>query len=189
MLVLDIPEREAFDETTLTFIKINHCTLQMEHSLISLSKWESKYKKPFINKTGLTREETLYYYKCMTLTPKVPDELYYILTREEMKLIDDYICDSQTASTVKNDVQEGVAKNSDQFITSELIYSWLALNKIPFEPCEKWHLSRTLILIQMVAEQRAPKDSKKKSKKTPGQRASEYAAMNRARKAKYGVKG
>lgn len=187
MLTLKIKPREILEEKTLSFTTIPEMEITMEHSLISVSKWEERYLKPFLSKEDKTREEWEFYYKCMTLTPKVPDHIYHLLSKQERKIIDDYIEKDRTASTVKIEKAEGSAVNNGMNITSELIYSWMCIHKINWE-ASKWHLSRLLILIQMVAEQKNP-DGKNKKKRSTNQIATDYAALNRARRAKYGVKG
>lgn len=184
MLTLYLPEAEFFNEKTLEFIKRKEYTLNMEHSLIAIFKWEEKFKKPFLDdKNNKSKKEMAYYYKCMTLTPNVPDELFEMLFPNEENEIMSYITEDHTASTIKNDKKEGEAYNPKQFITSELVYSWMCLNKIPKE-YEKWHFSRLMILIRMVAEQKAPP-----KKKNHRQAARDYAAMNKARREKYHSKG
>lgn len=185
MLKIIVPDREVFDEENLTFTTFKGGTIVMEHSLISLSKWEEEHKKPFLDPKGkLEAEDWIDYFKCMTISNTASDDIYYALNDSEWKQITDYINDHRSASTVKDIKEEGTAKNGGPFVTSELIYAWLALNKIPYNPVEKWHLSRTLILIRMVSEQRNPPKKKKFN-----QVAKDYAAMNKARRAKYNSKG
>lgn len=156
MLQIIIPEREYFDEKTETFINMKSYTLNLEHSLLSISKWESKYHKPFFarNKQDVkTNEEMLYYIKCMTINSNVPDFVYFCLTKKNYKDIETYILDPMTATTVKN------KKGSPGIITSELIYYWMVSYRIPFE-CEKWHINRLLMLIKVCNSMNDPKNNK-----------------------------
>lgn len=182
MLTLTIPEREYFDDTTQMFIHIKGCTLQLEHSLISISKWESKWKKPFLSNEPRTDEESRDYVKCMTLNNNIPDDAYKMLTQENFNEISRYIDDTMTATWFNNKNQKkgGVRK---QTITSELIYYWMISFGIPFE-CQKWHLNRLLTLIHVCEAKNTP--PKKMSKSDIAKR---NASLNAARKQKLGTKG
>ncbi len=158
MLQITIPSREVFDEYTSTFFMTKEYTLNLEHSLLSISKWESKYCKPFlaVNKQDKrTPLEMLYYIKCMTLNKNVPDEVYASLTEDNIKVINDYIMNPMTATTIKDN-----GPKNRQIITSELIYYWMIQNQIPFE-CEKWHINRLLTLIRVCNSMNAPKKNQK----------------------------
>jgi len=144
MLKITIPSIELWDESKQEFIYTKECTLHLEHSLISLSKWESKWCKPFLTKENKTPEEILDYIKCMTLTQS-SDDIYEHLSQENINDIVRYIEAPMTATTFRK-VPEG-KRNSEQ-ITSELIYYWMIALNIPFE-CQKWHLNRLLTLIQV----------------------------------------
>ena len=156
MLQIIVPEREFFDENTETFINIKSYKLNLEHSLLSISKWESKYHKPFFARTKKdvkTNEEMLYYIKCMTINTNIPDFVYLGLTTKNYKDIEEYINDPMTATTVKK--QGG----SSGIVTSELIYYWMIACQVPFE-CEKWHINRLLMIIQVCNSMNNPKNSK-----------------------------
>ena len=140
MLQITIPAREMWDEQNNEFVYTNEQTLQLEHSLISLSKWESKWNKPFLSKESKTYEEILDYVKCMTLTQKVSPEIYANLTDENMRDIQRYIEAPMTATTFS---EEKNTKGNREIVTSELIYYWMIALGIPLE-CEKWHLNRLL---------------------------------------------
>ena len=145
MLQITIPAREMWDEQNNEFVYTNEQTLQLEHSLISLSKWESKWNKPFLSKESKTYEEILDYVKCMTLTQKVSPVIYANLTDENMRDIQRYIEAPMTATTFS---EEKNMKGNREIVTSELIYYWMIALGIPLE-CEKWHLNRLIKLIRI----------------------------------------
>lgn len=146
MLQIDIPYQEFYNEATGEFDHINPCTLNLEHSLISLSKWEQKWKKPFMTDKGNTRAEIVDYVRCMTLNQNVDPKIYQNLTNSQLEKIKDYITDPATATTVYDRrAKKGGAK---EIITSEVIYYQMIAFGIPFS-CEKWHLNRLLMLIRI----------------------------------------
>lgn len=180
MISITIPATEAFDEIKGEFIYSKEQTLQLEHSLISISKWESKWCKPFISNDEKSPEEVIDYVKCMTLNPTVDDSVYRCLTKTNMKEINDYIDASMTATTF---FEEKNGKRNREIITSELIYYWMIALNIPFE-CQKWHLNRLLTLIRVCNIKNQP--PKKMSKK---EIMSRNASLNAARKQKFNTKG
>lgn len=146
MLQITIPSREVYDEETNLFFETKEYTLKMEHSLLSISKWESKYHTHFLLNKGEephTPSQMLYYFKCMTLNQNVPDIAYTVLDKESSMKIYDYIDNPMTATTV-----ESKRSLNREIITSELIYYWMTAFNIPFE-CEKWHVNRLLTLIKV----------------------------------------
>ncbi len=159
MLRITIPASEQFDESTNQFFSTKEQTLQLEHSLVSLSKWESKWNKPFLGKQEKTIEETVHYIKCMTLTQNVDPVIYNYLTNENIAEINRYIESPMTATYFSEDKSKG--SNKEQ-ITSELIYYWMITLNIPFE-CQKWHLNRLLTLIRVCNIKNQP--PKKRSKR------------------------
>lgn len=181
MLQLSIKGGEMFDERTNEFVTVKPTTLQLEHSLVSLSKWESKWCIPFLTDKEKTTEETLDYIRCMTITPNVDPNVYRLITHEDMVKINSYIGAKMTA-TWFNDKDTG--KKSREQITSELIYySMIALN-IPFE-CQKWHLNRLLTLIKVCNIKNDP-DKHKMSK---NEQLRSNAALNAARRKALGTRG
>ena len=140
-----IPARDDFyDSTTNSFISMKEQTLNLEHSLISLSKWERKIKKPFLSTDEKTAEEWLFYIKCMTLNP-VNEIAYACITSEMFQEIMDYIADPMTATTF------GMIKDHPgrkEVITSEIIYYYMFSYGIPIE-LEKWHLNTLMALIRV----------------------------------------
>lgn len=165
MLRLIVPEKELYDERTGLFVRTKKQVLQLEHSLVSLSKWESKWHKPFLSKNEKSGEEMLDYIRCMTITQNVPDEVYFALDTNELMKINDYLNDSMTATTITK--QQG--KSLGEIITSEIIYYWMISLQIPFE-CEKWNLNRLLTLIEVC-----------NIKNSPGKKMSKSEIMRRNR--------
>ena len=179
MLTIVVPEFELFNDATGTFTKIKETTLQLEHSLVSVSNWESKWKKPFLN-SDKTVEESVDYIKCMTINHGVPDEVYSVLNRSVMDSILEYISDTMTATTITKDL---AAKHSREIITAEIIYYWMIAQQIPFE-CRKWHLNKLLTLIRVCSIKNTPPKKMKK-----GQIMAQNRALNEARKSKLGTNG
>lgn len=180
MLRITIPAVEQWDEAKQEFIYTKEQTLSLEHSLVSLSKWESKWCKPFLTKQEKTFEETLDYIKCMTLTQNVDPEVYNYLTNGNIKEINEYIEAPMTATYFSD---EKTSKISREQVTAELIYYWMIALNIPFE-CQKWHLNRLLTLIKVCNIKNQP--PKKRSKKDI---MSRNAALNAARRKQLNTKG
>ena len=173
MLEIKIPGTEFYDEKSCEFFTPKEQVLQLEHSLISISKWEGKWHKAFLKKEPRTAEETLDYFKCMTITQHVDPIVYLSITPEIADKINAYIDDPMTA-TKFNDKQNGPP--SRDVITSELIYQRMTSLSIPFD-CEKWHLNRLLTLIKVCDIKNAPE--KKMGKKEAYAR---HKALNAARR-------
>lgn len=183
MLPLTIVIPDMWDEEKEEFILGSRRTIQLEHSLVSLSKWEAKWHKPFLSKTQKNAEETTDYIRCMTLTQNVDPELYNYLTSENIKEVNAYIKNPMTATWFSEDKNKIKGKNSGEQITNELIYYWMISLNIPLE-CQKWHLNRLLTLIRVCNVKNQP--PKKMSKK---ETISRYAAINAARRKQYNSKG
>lgn len=180
MLQITIPAMEAWDEDKLEFVEYKEQTLLLEHSLIALSKWESKWHKPFLTKQKKTPEETRYYIKCMTVTQNVSDDVYMRLTDDNMAQINKYIEDAMTATYFS---ENNRGKGSPEQTTAELIYYWMIALGIPFD-CEKWHLNKLITLIRVCSIKNAPK-----KKMTNRDIWSQNAALNAARKQKLHTRG
>lgn len=180
MLKITIPETELYDDATGEFTVVKETTLQLEHSLVSLSKWESKWHKPFSSTTKKTTEETIDYVKCMTITQNVNPMVYRCLTPKNMQEINAYIDDPMTATTFSEDKTRG---RSRQIITAEIIYSQMIELSIPFE-CQKWHLNRLTTLIRVRGIRQEP--PKKMSKSAIMAR---NASLNAARRKALNTKG
>jgi hypothetical protein len=181
MLQLSIQRGELFDEENLKVITVRPHTLQLEHSLVSISKWEAKWKKPFLLKETKTVEETIDYIKFMTISQNVDPNLYNLITPEQVSQVVSYIEDPMTATTINSRNQRG---NSGKVITSEEIYYFMTVYDIPFDPCQKWHLNRLLMLIRVCDEKNAPQKKMSRS-----QAAAKYKNLNAARRAKSHSRG
>ena len=173
MLQIKIPGADGWDERTEQFITLPDTTIVLEHSLISISKWESKWHMPFLGKDEKTPEQISDYIKCMTITPNVKEEVYDRITRDQVESIMAYINDPMTATTISQ--REG-RRVSREIVTSELIYYWMVALEIPFE-CQKWHINRLMMLIQICNIKNQP--DKKMSKRSAMQ---QNAALNAARR-------
>lgn len=181
MLHIKVPAREFYDESIGEFVYVDEQTLVMEHSLISISKWEAKWKKPYLSNDQKTKEELFDYLKCMTVKPsKVDPMVYRALSKENLKDIYDYIQDPMTATTINEPKQSG----RKEVLTSEVIYYYMIAQNIPIE-LEKWHINRLITLIKVCAIKNNP-NQKKMSRSAI---AKQNRALNAARKAKYRTKG
>lgn len=145
MLTIHVDAKELFDERTSTFTMISEKDIRLEHSLISLSRWESKWKKPFLSLENPTPEELADYICCMSVDQSIDFQTAMHLSFKSLNDIKDYISDTQTATKIY-DRRQG--KGKKDIITSEVIYYWMIYYGIPFE-CQKWHLNRLLTLIRV----------------------------------------
>ena len=179
MLQITIPDIELWDERIGEFVCLNGATIELEHSLVSLSKWESKWQKPFFSKEDKTDVETIDYIRCMTLSENVSPDLYKYLSADHFRQVNEYIGNPMTATTFSN------TKNSSsrEIITAELIYYWMIALQIPFE-CQYWHLNRLLTLVQVCNIKNEP--PKKMSKRDV---MSRNAALNAARRKQHNTRG
>ena len=181
MLQIVVPEQEYWNESKNEFIYTKEQTLCLEHSLVSLSKWEAKWKKSFLKTFGVstTEEEVIDYVKCMTLTQNVDPNVYSSLTPENMEEIYKYIDDPMTATTI-NEEHTGISR---EIITSEVVYQWMIALNIPFE-CKKWHFNRLMTLIRVCNIKNTPQ--KKKSADLVNR---ENASLNELRRKQMNTKG
>lgn len=180
MLEITVPATEMFDEATQEFVTFKEQTLQLEHSLVSLSKWESKWHKAFLSKKEKTAEETIDYVRCMTITKNVDPSVYSRLSQENVDQINKYIADPMTAVYFPEEKSTGMGGDT---VTSELIYYWMITLNIPQE-YQKWHLNRLLSLIKVCNIKNSP--GKKMNKSEIMRR---NASLNAARKAKMHTSG
>ena len=179
MITIVIPSSEDYDEEHQIFIDRPEVKLSLEHSLVSLSKWESKWHKAYLH-SEKTNEEVIDYIRCMTITQNVNPEVYSRIPVPVLKQIISYIDDPMTATTFRDNPH---AKKNRQIITSEVIYAMMFNFNISKE-CEKWHLNRLFALLRVCGEMQAP--AKKMSKKDI---LKQNRALNEARRAKMKSKG
>lgn len=180
MLNITVPATELYDEQNNEFIITKEQPLQLEHSLVSLSKWEAKWHKAFLTKVEKTEEEMRDYIRCMTITQNVNPDVYRCLSADNIQRIRDYIDDPMTATYISDDK---TSKGGRETVTSELIYYWMISLNIPVE-FQKWHLNRLITLIKVCNVKNSP--HKKRSKKDI---ASQYASLNAARRKQFNTKG
>lgn len=148
MLTLIIASEEAFNHQTEEFETFPEVKLELEHSLVSLSKWESKFEKPFLDKKGHTTKETLGYIEAMILTPDFSPGVIFRFRQEQIDAVNEYIEAKMTATTFGDLPEHGRNRARPETITSELIYYWMVAYNIPFE-VERWHLNRLFALIRI----------------------------------------
>ena len=188
-LPITVQPKELFDEENNRFINVKETNLVLEHSLISISKWESKFKKPFLVEGSMNNvEEVLYYVKCMTITPQnVDDVVYTCLSEDDIKKIVEYINDPMTATWFSEDKKPNSKSRKKEVLTSEVIYWQMIALQIP-QAYEKWHLNRLLTLIRVCAAKNEEQygDKPKMSKSDLLKR---NAALNAQRRAKLHSKG
>lgn len=164
MLKIETPETELWDEYNQRFILVKKQTLFLEHSLISLSRWESNWEKPFLKRNDKkTLVETIDYVRCMTVNNNVDPNVYRVLTADNINAINAYVNAKKTATIVYEDKH----RSTGETVTSELIYYWMVSLGIPFE-CQKWHLNRLLTLIRVC-----------NVKNSPGKKMGRNALLNR----------
>lgn len=179
-LTITIPERDFYDSASGRFITIKKTTLKLEYSLLSISKWESKWHKPYLSNKEKTPEESLDFLRCMCLSNDVDPVIFIALDAATVKQITDYISDPMTATTF----HERDKKPSREIITSEIVYFWMTEYGIPFDPCEKWHFNKLTTLIRVAALKNAP--PKKMGKR---EMLNQRNALNAQRRAKYHTRG
>lgn len=178
MLEITIPANEFYLTQLEQFIATPTRTIKLEHSLVSISKWESKWKKPFLGDSRKTHDEYVDYIKCMTITQNVDPIIYNALTAENMQKVSDYMLDAMTATTIKEDTN----KRSHEIITAEIIYYWMISLNIPIE-CQKWHINRLMMLIRVINAKQNPKKINKR------EAYNRRAQLNAERRQKLNSKG
>ena len=171
---------EEWDEEKQEFVDPITQTLQLEHSLVSISKWESKWCKPFLSGKEMPTEEVLDYIKCMNLTPNIDPDVYNYLTKAHVDQVVAYIEAPMTATTINDSDNK---KGGHEIITSEVIYYWMVALQIPFE-CQYWHLNRLITLVKVCNIKNQPP---KKSNRHDTMRRN--AAINAARRKKLNSRG
>lgn len=153
MLLVTVPAGEMFNEETEEFVIIPETKLRLEHSLVSLAKWESRWKKPYLS-TEKDRAMTIDYIRCMNLTQNVDPNVFTFISDENIKLINEYTDDPMTATWFN---ERSKSDDRPEIITAEIIYYWMIALQIPME-CQKWHLNRLLTLIRVCNIKNAPKE-------------------------------
>lgn len=182
MLRLEIPDTEYYDEASNEFVSVKGASIMLEHSLVSLAKWESKFHKPFMREEPLTIGETVEYIRCMTVTQNVRDEVYAGLTQRNIEEVNAYIDDPMTA-TWFSDRQNGSSGSSrGPAVTAEIIYYWMIELGVPME-CQKWHLNRLLTIIRVCMLKRNPQ------KMTRQDQFAQQRALNAKRRAAAKTRG
>lgn len=186
-LVLTIPGGEFYNDETGMFFTVKEQTLRLKHSLLSISKWEAKYERPFLDeKHPHDAQETLDYVRFMTLTQNVDPDVYNRLNNLHIQLVNKYIDAKMNGTIVYDDKpQKGAYKKA---ISAELIYYWMTEFNIPWE-CNKWHLSRLLMLIRVCSIKKAQANEAANPKKGRKSASRDYRAINRSRRNKHHSKG
>ena len=186
MLKITIGGIEYYDEAEEEFKQVPEYKLQLEHSLVSISKWESRNKKPYLdNDTKMTVSETIDYVRCMNMTQNIPDDAFNQLSRDNIVAINDYINDPMTATTFGTPIKQTGLKTGDKEIikTSEQVYYLMQMYGIP-HVCEKWHFNRLMTLIKIHDIKNSPK-----TKMSRSEIIEENRRRNEERKKKYNTKG
>lgn len=180
MLRITIPAGEYWDEERQEFLKSDGGTILLEHSLVSLAKWEAHWRKPFLGKEEKTKEEMIDYIRCMSLTKGVDAAAFKLLSPASMEIVGQYINAPMTATTFSN---KDTQRPSREIVTAELIYYWMVALGIPFE-CQRWHLNRLLTLIRVCNIKNTP--PKKGNKRDT---LSQRKALNAERRRRLGTSG
>ena len=176
-----VPPDEVYDPNTQEFLYIKPQTILLEHSLLSISKWEAFWKVSFVETEKKSQEQIFDYIKCMTITQNVDERLYLFITKEQIENIIKYIQDPMTATTVTD--RRKTRPGRKEIVTSELVYYWMIYYGIPVEECQKWHFNRLMTLIRVFA---AKSSNEKMSKRDT---LNMYRAENAARRAKAHSRG
>lgn len=184
MIVVTVPKREVYDTKKEIFYTVEKdTTLQLEHSLISLQKWESKWHKPFLGKNDKTTEEIMDYIRCMCLTPNVKEDVFYCIPSTEMARISKYIEDPMTATWFSEDKKANARGRKKEVITAEIIYYWMISLNIPSE-YKKWHLNQLLTLIRVINVKNTPK-----KKRSTRDILEDHKRINEMNKQRFGTTG
>lgn len=180
MLILAVPGREVYNEETNEFLQVPDAELHLEHSLLSVFRWEAIWKKPFLDRNKKkTTEELISYVECMCLDKKVNSAVFYNLGKEHWDAIAKYIDDEQTATWFS----KSSGASNRETLTAELIYYYMTAYNIPFE-CQKWHLSRLLVLLRICGIKNSPE-----KKMSTSNILSQNAKLNAARRKAMHTKG
>lgn len=184
MITVTIPPSEVYDQKNNMFYKVDKpVTIQLEHSLISVQKWESKWGKSFLGTKKKTQAETIDYLRCMCMTPNVKDDIFYCIPQKEINRIASYIEAPMTALVFRG-VGTGTTPRKREIVTADIIYYWMISYNIPSE-YRKWHLNQLLTLIQVFNEKNAPK----KKRRSRMDILNDYKSINEANRALFNTKG
>lgn len=181
MLTLNVQIVEGFDNATQKFVPMQSVELELEHSLVSLSKWEQKYEKPFLSADKKTIEETIFYFKCMCLTPNVPDEVWEHITDTDLQAVNEYINRKMSAAWFNE--RRGSGGPSREVITADLIYYWMVAQQIDWQ-AQYWHLNTLLTLVKVINHKNQPE-----KKRTRREIAQDNARINAQRLKDLGTRG
>jgi hypothetical protein len=184
MLSINVGEQEALDESTSEFVMIGGYPLELEHSLASLSKWESKWETQFLSDKEKTNEQTLDYVRCMTITPGVPPDVFNTINNRDITRITEYINSKMTGTTFSSIVKAQTGKK--ETISAEIIYYWMVSLNIPLE-WENRHLNQLLTLVRVINEKNAP--AKKKSTVSKSELIQQRRALNEQRRRQLNTSG
>lgn len=182
MLTLDVVLSDEFDDEKQEFVDSVY-KLKLEHSLVSLSKWETEFEVPFLGEGDITPEQTLRYIELMALEDNVPPEVFAKLTDKHVTQVDTYIHSKQTATTFHEAVGGGAGPSSREIITAEIMYYWLVTLSIPFE-CQYWHLNKLIALVRTCNLKNQP--AKKMGRR---EQIDQRKRLNAERQAKLGTRG
>lgn len=180
MLTIKIPENEIYDDNEAKFVRQPELTLRLEHSLLSISKWESVYEKPFLRGTRMSQSELLYYIQCMRLDDGAIQDLFR-MTEKDFARIGEYM-NSKNSATTFYEPPDGTQPPRRETVTSELIYYWMVTFQIPFE-AETWHFERLMALVKICSVKNASKKTR------PKDVAAQNRALNAQRLAQNGGRG
>lgn len=194
MLVLKIESRQLWDPNTEEFVYINETELRLEHSLLALAKWESKWHVPFFTASGeLTMEQQLDYIRCMNLNDETDPGVYAMLTKKQLQAITEYMDDPMTATWFRGEPRPNEPRTGKVSLrklrsrgtetTAEVIYCQMFQFGVPKE-CEQWHLNRLMTLLRVCSESQMPP-----KKMSPGEATAQRQALNAKRKAKLRTRG
>lgn len=184
MLKIHIPAGEVWNSQEEIFETCKGYDLVLEHSLISISKWESKWHKAYLGPQEKTKEEIFDYIRCMIVTPGIPDNITKFITESNLREITDYMRNPMTATVFNSFEDNKPQAPSKDTMTSEYIYFLLSSYRIPFRDVEKWHLNRLLTLIRICSIKNEPP-----KKSNPKHLAKSRSSLNAARRARSGSKG
>jgi hypothetical protein len=188
MLQVDVPGRELWDAKNEVFINTKPVHLTLEHSLVSIAKWESTWERSFLKNGAQTKEQMEDYIRCMTLTQNVDPGIYKTLPDSVFQQVSEYIQKPMTATYFPPDERQGGMRD---VVTAELIYYWMIANNIPFDPCQKWHLNRLMALIRVCSLKNAEAnaDPKKRRRMSSAEIMRRNAKLNEERLKKYNTTG